>query len=288
MIENMHIAHRKWLHAFQKAGVALRHNRTKEKCVLICGPSRVGKGHLAERLAEELEREEKRIVVIKSFSEDASNSKLKSFFFALAEAVGVINPKQSSPAALNRRKAMKRLDLNEVDYLFIDEGDFLASYKAVSAMENSADTIKSMINETNAKICIIGTGKILKLFNSYAQLRNRAQKIYVEPYYLDCEKDRVSFTKIFRNIEENLKVPLSSELSKDVRFFFNRSMGCVGKLIEMLVECEELALDAGVNNMTRKLICDNTDNSAKDSNTCTEIQLVRTAVAKRYDNSSNK
>jgi hypothetical protein len=109
-------------------------------------------------------------------------------------------------------------------------------------LQNQLDCIKSLAEETEVPIVLIGTYELIPLLKLSAQLIGRSLDIHF-PRYRSSEKELSQFQNVLRTFQDAL--PFTKEtniLLKHWEFCYQRSIGCVGNLRLMLVRAVRAAL----------------------------------------------
>jgi hypothetical protein len=137
--------------------------------------------------------------------------------------------------------------------IFIDEAQHIGKISGVQ-LQNQLDCIKSLAEETEVPIVLIGTYELLPLLKLSAQLIGRSLDIHF-PRYRSSEKELSQFQNVLRTFQNALPFTKETDiLLKHWEFCYQRSIGCVGNLRLMLVRAVRAALWTDAKALTWKQI----------------------------------
>lgn len=250
--------------------------------ILVCGPSGVGKTTLRLRteqritteMLKELESDPGRFAVvgIEAIPPDHGNFNWKEFYKRLLRKldepcidhkIKQITSKKSDPqrnvntghtaaAPELRQVAEDVLEHRRPVAILIDEAQHMAKMSSGRKLQDQLDSIKSLANMTGIPIVLIGTYELLAFRNLSAQLSRRSVDVHFPRYRAEHSDEIKAFKNVLWSFQNHLPLADQPDLVSDWDFFYERSIGCIGVVKELITKALRKALTAGGKSLTRK------------------------------------
>lgn len=136
----------------------------------------------------------------------------------------------------------------------IDDAQHLQTIASGRRLRDQMDTLKSLADQSDTVLVLIGTYELLNLTNLNDQLSRRSYHIRFARYRADCEQDVQSFKAVLQTFQRYL--PLSEEPNLVSRwdYFYEHSAGCVGILKIWLCDTLAAALEHDQKTLTEKYL----------------------------------
>ncbi|HIC46204.1 MAG TPA: DEAD/DEAH box helicase [Methylophaga aminisulfidivorans] len=129
--------------------------------------------------------------------------------------------KGSLPAI--RKRLYKYIAVAEVKLIILDEFQHLISSKSKKVLNDIADTIKTIINETKVPVILVGTTKANEVFVENPEMARRiSEKIRLKPFSISSEEELKTYRKFLAHIDKSLpfiKLSNLAQLEMSIRFF---------------------------------------------------------------------
>ncbi len=138
--------------------------------------------------------------------------------------------------------------------VIIDDAQYLGRVSGGRQLQNQVDCLKSLAEITETVHVLIGTYELLQLHYVSAQAVGRSVVIHF-PRYGSSDEELSQFKAVLRSFQELL--PFEEEtniLLKHWEFCYERSLGCVGTLYDMLVRAVHAALWADEKRFSEKYL----------------------------------
>lgn len=137
---------------------------------------------------------------------------------------------------------------------FTDEAQFILKGSSEEGLENQADTIRSVADESKTLHILLGHYDLIELLNLNGQLGRRSRTVHFTRYYIDDAGDRAEFAKAFMTLQARLPLPEPTQLAKQhVEFAFERSVGCIGRLKNWFSRCLDTAFEHNCKAVTAEI-----------------------------------
>ena len=138
------------------------------------------------------------------------------------------------------------LRTQHVRAVILDEAQHLMTAGKATTPLEQLDWIKSMTNVTGVLHILLGTYSLLHFCNLNGQTARRGLEIHFPRYQLHVEADGQAFRNVLLTLLTQVPLAVDREaLLQHWRYFYVRSIGCVGVLKEWLVRATALALREG-------------------------------------------
>jgi hypothetical protein len=134
----------------------------------------------------------------------------------------------------------------------LDEAQHLTFVRSGKRLRPQLEKIKSVANLSKAMHVLCGTYDLLKLRNASGQLGSRAVTIHFSRYRPDSEEDLKSFADTVLSLAARMGFPESPDLTKDLDYCFDMSLGCIGLLKVWFTSALGSALENGHKTLTRR------------------------------------
>jgi energy-coupling factor transporter ATP-binding protein EcfA2 len=260
------VGHPKLKEATQKALRLIGCGQEKASCITIFGPTGVGKTTLLQKVEQalieqalpklEIDRGCIPVVKVEAISPDSGSFNWKDYFtrslIALEEPLidhkinyGAKGIYRSSSGELVIDSAVVthklRLALeNALKYrhptaFLIDEAQHIQKMASGRRLQDNMDCIKSIANITRVPHVLVGTYEILAFRNLSGQLTRRTKSVHLPRYQATSTKDMESFKKIIFSFQCHLPLEEQPDLLSEIRYLYERSLGCTGILKDWLV-----------------------------------------------------
>ncbi|MBX7222826.1 MAG: AAA family ATPase [Blastocatellia bacterium] len=257
----------------EPAGVAL---------VFIYGPTGVGKTtlrlrvekHFKEEFGSGLDQKSGRIPIagIEAIAPDSGNFSWKDYYkrtlLALEEPLvdykidyGARKVSRDGEGRLRIDQRIVSPDLryaleNALRYrqpaaLLIDEAQHVTKIASGRKLQDQMDALKSLANESGTIQVLLGTYELLACRNLSAQLSRRSRDIHFRRYSTNLPDDVQVFQNIIFAFQRHLPVEQEPDLLTRWKYFYERSLGCVGILKDWLTRTLAVALDEASTSITQ-------------------------------------
>ncbi|MGG6295176.1 AAA family ATPase [Leptolyngbya sp. AN02str] len=134
--------------------------------------------------------------------------------------------------------------------LAMDEMQHIGKMTNSQTLESHMDCVKSIVNLTKVPWVGFGTYQLLDFLKLSPQLSRRRQIIHFQRYKTN-KQDLEEFRRILKNLQFKFPLLEVPDLSAEHwEFCYERSIGCVGTLIDWLTQAFALALEEEANTIT--------------------------------------
>ncbi len=135
--------------------------------------------------------------------------------------------------------------------IFIDEIQHLTKCRTTRNKTDNLDVIKSHSNTAVTSFILIGTYEAREMMYHGGQLSRR---VYVEHFqrYTNNIENLTKFDQILRTIIVHYKIPVTKEVSNNISYFYNHSLGCVGILTTWIRTALEYAISTNSSTLELK------------------------------------
>lgn len=271
------VAHPKLIDSYNAVENACKNNKPGS-IVTLLGPTGVGKTTLIKRFKEKIEAE-----FVKNLSagltdpgylpivlvEAPASSGIfdwKDFYSRLLEAlydpigdrkidyskwetlpgdVEKVIQKPNSQIRVYRKAVEKASQHRRPRAVIIDEAQHLGKVGSGRALLDQLNIIKSLANITETTYVLCGTYEILDFVNLSDQLSRRSNEIHFQRYEAQNKSDADIFRNILWEFQNRLPVSKKPDLVENWKFFYERTLGCVGILFDWLERALKLSLSEG-------------------------------------------
>jgi Bacterial TniB protein len=143
-----------------------------------------------------------------------------------------------------RRATESCLRHRHTKVILIDEAHHLLMVKGADKQELQFETLKSLANETEARIVLLGTYRLLDIRNHSAQLVRRSKIVQFRRYAPQMQNDEDDFASAIAHCLNALPIKCTDteEILNDVQWPMLMSVGCIGIATDWLTRALELAL----------------------------------------------
>jgi hypothetical protein len=176
------------------------------------------------------------------------NCSLKALAGSILAALGDVAPTRGNQVEWTRR-AVGKLRKHRVEVIILSEFDHLINSNTDQVIEDTAEYLKSLLNENASQFLLVGQPKGIRILRPDGQTERRGQGvIFVEPYDWRVEQDRSEFRIVLNELEKALELPQPSRLgSYDISLrIYNFSGGLPGHATRLLTKALWIAMDEGL------------------------------------------
>lgn len=286
------VKHRK----VEGAAITLREILNGNQCTIanIFGPTGIGKSTLLEKMVAHLEanpkqkqRDGDRPVILETAATAIGKANVyRDLFNRLIlnihgannlrdeNAIQVIEKlllgRETTVSSKLMRKLENAIRVKNVEVIFIDEAQHLKAGKSGQLLQEQMDVLKYLTDKTGIKLVLCGTYE-LRLFASLSgQAARRSRNVHFERYLLN-DADIEEFKNIILTFQKALPLEEEPQLIDQWEFLYEKSIGCVGILKDLLNAALAKALTSGA----KTIAVDILHSVALDNNSL--IQIIKEA-----------
>jgi hypothetical protein len=230
-----------------------------DSLILVYGPTRVGKSFLAEQIFQAInskyknEMEENKgiipAIVVEAASPEKGHFDWQGFYISALEELEdiLIDHKEvpdmpKVPKGFNRKAREHRktsvlnlalisaLKNRQTKVLIIDEAHHIAKRLKGEKLKDQMDVIKTLANKTKIPIVLLGTYELQIFKDQSGQLASRGMHNHFTRYKYNNERDRTNFVLCLYIFQQLLPLKKEPSLEEHYKFFYSRTLGCVGQL----------------------------------------------------------
>ncbi len=246
--KNYTVAHPKLTEVAQKLVDAI-HEPGGAALIFVFGPTGVGKSTLLRRVTQKLLEEalplmdvDKGYIPIAGVeikTPEDSNFDWNDFYVRALMALDepMIEKKiNRTGAKVKLRLALESALRNRhPDAFYIDEAQNFGKVASGRKLQDQTDCIKSLANLAQTRFILCGIYELLTLRNLSGQLCRRSQSIHFPRYLAGSEQDRKAFKSTLSTLQKCLPLLEPPDLVAHWEFCYERSIGCVGVLKDLLL-----------------------------------------------------
>lgn len=242
---------------------------SQDSILLVCGPTGVGKTTLAEIMVESAIKESQSLMnrdagIIPAIYVEAPSSGETEFSWRLfyhrilaqmegsfsmpKTAYGVdattnqmVKPGGASSNTLSalRLAVGRAMRERKTKFLVIDEAAHII--RQTQQMQRQLDTLKSLANECEAQIILIGSYDLYQLVSLSGQLARRTHVLHFERYRQDRPEDENAFHACVKKFQSQLQSLWGEQLMRHANALQDNVLGCIGTLNTVLTRAAMLA-----------------------------------------------
>ena len=285
---------------------------SQDSILLVCGPTGVGKTTLAEIMVESAIKESESLMnidagIIPAIYVEAPSSGETEFSWRLfyhrilAQLEGsfsmpktayrvdattnqMVKPGGASSNTLSalRLAVGRAMRERKTKFLVIDEAAHII--RQTRQMQRQLDTLKSLANECEAQIILIGSYDLYQLVSLSAQLARRTHVLHFERYRQDRPEDENAFHACVKKFQSQLQNLWGEQLMPHANALQDNVLGCIGTLNTVLTRAAMLAGKDGkwsVEALRRALLT-----NAQRDRILSEILEGETAINRKHPTST--
>jgi hypothetical protein len=250
------MAHPKLIEAGQKLMHAV-HEPGGAALIFVFGPTGVGKSTLLKRVTQKLiqkalpvmEADKGYIPVagVEIKTPESSNFDWNDFYVRALMALEepMIDKKiNRTGVQLKLRLALESALRNRhPDAFYIDEAQNFGKVASGRKLQDQTDCIKSLANLAQTRLILCGVYELLPLRNLSGQLCRRSLSIHFPRYFADSKQDVKAFKSALLTLQTQLPLVESPNLIEHWEFCYERSIGCIGILKDLLLRSLSATLE---------------------------------------------
>lgn len=254
--KNYTMAHPKLIEADRQLMEAIR-EPGGAALIFVLGPTGVGKSTLLKRVTQKLLQEALPamdinkgyipIAGIEIKTPEDSNFDWNDFYVRALMALEepMIDKKiNRTGARLKLRLALESALRNRhPDAFYIDEAQNFGKVASGRKLQDQTDCIKSLANLAQTRFILCGIYELLPLRNLSGQLCRRSHSIHFPRYLADSERDLKAFRSALLTLQNHLPLPETPSLVEHWEFCYERSIGCIGILKDLLLRTLSATLE---------------------------------------------
>lgn len=141
-----------------------------------------------------------------------------------------------------RLSVERALQERRTRYVIIDEAVHIIRQAGAKELPVYMDTLKSLSNICGVTFVLVGSYDLFDIMSLSGQLARRVHTVHFTRYFHNNEADYKAFEKTVRALVQRMPITGEVDLQRWVDPLFERSIGCVGILKDMLQRALTLAL----------------------------------------------
>ncbi|NJN92533.1 MAG: hypothetical protein HC878_20695 [Leptolyngbyaceae cyanobacterium SL_5_14] len=118
---------------------------------------------------------------------------------------------------------------------YIDEAQNFGKVASGRKLQDQTDCIKSLANLAQTRFILCGIYDLLSLRNLNGQICRRSQSIHFSRYLANSKSDLIAFKGTLLTLQKHLPLAEPPDLIEHWEFCYERSIGCIGILKELLL-----------------------------------------------------
>lgn len=234
---------------------------------LVYGPSGVGKSALIKKIKEKFEadfaetiQKNKGIIPIANMEAPAPTKgkyDWKDHFVRVLDSLKepMIDYKVDYSKILSKgrtsdhgkegtiqRSAENALIYRNTQVYLIDEAQHLSLTSSAKVLKDQMEIIKSVASLSKTPHVLFGTYDLLNFRNLSGQLSRRGKDIHFRRYDAHNENERKMFIQTLWNLQKHMPLEEEPNLVSEWKFFYEKSIGCIGTLKDFLQVTLEINL----------------------------------------------
>jgi len=163
-----------------------------------------------------------------------------------------------------RKRLYKYIAQAKVKIIILDEFQHLISSKSKKVLNDIADTIKTLINETKVPVILVGTTKANAVFAENPELARRlSEKIDLKPFSIKDETSFNTFRKFLAEVDKLLPFNEKSFLAtKEIAIrMYAASNGFIDDMMRVIHDAGYMAISEGADSITLEHLIEAFDNN---------------------------
>jgi hypothetical protein len=160
--------------------------------------------------------------------------------------------RESKTGRILRRAFQTAAKQRKLRVFCIDEAHHLTLVPYSRMYRAQLEIIKSVASLSKAMHVLFGTYDLLKLRNASGQLGSRAVTVHFSRYRPDSNADLKDFANTLLSLVAHMPFYETPDLSKDLDYCFDTSLGCIGLLKVWLMDALGAALERGQKTLSRR------------------------------------
>jgi hypothetical protein len=236
---------------------------TPGSLIFVFGPTGVGKTTLSSRIEKQLQEASRPIIEqdpghipvvgMEVAAADADNFRWRDYYKRALVAVDepMIDKKVLPEYQLSQERKLpgngshkltselrwaleQALRHRRPKAFIVDEAQHFNKVAGGRRFISHLDTLKSLANMTGVTHVLIGTYELLGFTDWSAQLDRRSYEIHFARYDFNVSEEQKAFKSILSTFQHHLPLVVQPDLVAKADFLYERTVGCVGVLKELL------------------------------------------------------
>jgi DNA polymerase III delta prime subunit len=151
----------------------------------------------------------------------------------------------------NLRHALEQaLKHRQPKAFFVDEAQHFNKVASGRRLLDQMDTLKSLTSLTNTLHVLLGTYDLLDLTDLSAQLSRRTLDFHFSRYRADVPEEMMAFQNVILTFQRHLPLSQEPNLVQHGDYLYEKSVGCVGILKNLLLKSLKAALKGDCKTIT--------------------------------------
>ena len=245
----------------------------RSEITILTGPTGVGKSTLANRLEQRIRehyaadmlnwKDFEPVVHVSAVTPGMAGFNWKDFYIRLLAQLDqtglqlklpfpidsmryidepITLPRSKQTANTLERLVESALRHRGVKAVIIDEANQILTGCSSIELRKQFEVIKSLSIQSGTAIVLIGTYELLQIRDFSAQLCRRSEIVHLPGYSWDDPGDRQSFSSVLNSFQKQMPFPEQIDLTSEAKYFWTKSVGCVGILKDWLDKAVQNAL----------------------------------------------
>jgi energy-coupling factor transporter ATP-binding protein EcfA2 len=138
--------------------------------------------------------------------------------------------------------------------ILIDEAHHFAKTAGGTRLVDQLDHLKSLAIATQTVYVLAGTYDLLIFRNLSAELSRRSIDVHIPRYRATDKQERLAFQKVLYTFQRHLPLEEPPDLVHQWKYYYSRTIGCVGMIKDWLAKALAEALETGAKTITPAML----------------------------------